>query len=41
MKSSLSEFYADAWKETCTSNIYGGIEVRIDQLFSGRLYLAK
>ena len=41
MKSSWSEFYVDALSETCTSNIHGVIEVHIDQLFGGRLYLAK
>ena len=41
MKSALSEFYVDAWKESCTSNIDGVIEVHIDQLFGGPLNLAK
>ena len=41
MKRSLSEFNVDASKETFTSNTHVVIEVRIDQLFGGCLYLAK
>ena len=41
MKSSWSEFYVDAWKETCTSNIHGVIEVRISTNYLVVAYLAK
>ena len=39
MKRSWSEFYVEVLNETCTSNNHGVIEVLIDQLFGGRLWV--
>ena len=35
MKKSLSELHVDALQEISTSNIYGVLEVHINQLFGG------
>ena len=41
MKRSSSEYELGAPTHYRTSNIHGEIDVRIDQLSGGRLYLAK